>query len=51
MSHQKSSDYKETAVQYYLIEDKHKKKFNAFYLAFFQDYGYNERVYTVACML
>ena len=22
MSHQKSSDYKETAVQYYLIEDK-----------------------------
>lgn len=22
MSHQKSSDYKESAVQYYLIEDK-----------------------------
>jgi len=28
MPHQKSSDYKETAVQYYLVEDNHKKNLN-----------------------
>jgi hypothetical protein len=27
MPTQKSSDYKESAVNYYLVEDKHKKKF------------------------
>jgi hypothetical protein len=27
MPHQKSSDYKETAVQYYLVEDKSQEEF------------------------
>lgn len=30
MSKHKSSDYKLTAVQYYLVEDKHNRKFVRF---------------------
>jgi hypothetical protein len=33
MPHQKSIDYKETAVNYYLVEDKNRKKYVKYSIA------------------